>query len=242
MALPILLQKLFQNGGAGDKLNTSILPAASTTAVGAARIASSAEATAGTDATKIMTPALTKQAIDKFAPVKTVNGVEPDESGNVQILANLDEVEVKQIVLDTFFPVGSIYTDVTGNVNPNTQFGGTWEKIQNAFLYASGSKTVGTTGGEETHKLTTSEMPSHSHGGSAASTGAHNHGISRIVSSSNRPGRYWGSNSDDASAYTIEFNSDGTHSHTLSINNTGGGSAHNNMPPYLVVNIWKRTA
>lgn len=85
MALPILLQKLFQNGGAGDKLNTSILPAASTTAVGAARIASSAEATAGTDATKIMTPALTKQAIDKFAPVKTVNGKGPDKSGDVPL-------------------------------------------------------------------------------------------------------------------------------------------------------------
>ena len=85
MALPILLQKLFQNGGAGDKLNTSILPAASTTAVGAARIASSAEATAGTDATKIMTPALTKQAIDKFAPVKTVNGNGPDSSGDIQV-------------------------------------------------------------------------------------------------------------------------------------------------------------
>jgi hypothetical protein len=85
MALPILLQKLFQNGGAGDKLNTSILPAASTTAVGAARIASSAEATAGTDATKIMTPAMTKQAIDKFAPVKTVNGAGPDESGDIPL-------------------------------------------------------------------------------------------------------------------------------------------------------------
>lgn len=85
MALPILLQKLFQNGGAGDKLNTSILPSASTAAVGAAQIASSAEATAGTDTTKIMTPALTKQAIDKFAPVKTVNGNGPDSSGDIQV-------------------------------------------------------------------------------------------------------------------------------------------------------------
>lgn len=85
MSFPKVYRDLFQNGGAGDKLNTSILPAASTTAVGAARIASSAEATAGTDTTKIMTPALTKQAIDKFAPVKTVNGNGPDSSGDIQV-------------------------------------------------------------------------------------------------------------------------------------------------------------
>jgi len=65
MALPWLFRKLFQNDGAGDKLNASILPAASTTAVGAAQIATSAEATAGTNTTKIMTPALAKQELDK---------------------------------------------------------------------------------------------------------------------------------------------------------------------------------
>lgn len=32
------------------------------------------------------------------------------------------------------------------------------------------------------------------------------------------------------------------HTHTITVKNTGGGKAHNNMQPYLVVNIWKRTA
>lgn len=29
---------------------------------------------------------------------------------------------------------------------------------------------------------------------------------------------------------------------TNTVNNTGNGQAHNNMPPYLAVNMWRRTA
>lgn len=48
-------------------------------------IASEAEAEAGTDNTKFMTPLRTKQAITKLSPVKTVNGVLPDSSGNITV-------------------------------------------------------------------------------------------------------------------------------------------------------------
>lgn len=48
-------------------------------------IATTEEAKAGTDDTKMMTPLKTKQVIDEFAPVKTVNGEEPDESGNIEV-------------------------------------------------------------------------------------------------------------------------------------------------------------
>lgn len=52
-------------------------------------IASQKEAEAGTDNEKHMTSLRVKQAIEKFAPVKTVNGSKPDGNGNVQIQAGI---------------------------------------------------------------------------------------------------------------------------------------------------------
>ena len=98
------------------------------------------------------------------------------------------------------------------NVSPATFFGGTWEQIKDTFLLAVGDTyTIGQSGGEATHKLIINEMPSH------------NHGVS-IISASN----VWGPNYSNGI------------SHKESTKNVGGGQAHNNMPPYLAVYIWKR--
>lgn len=61
------------------------------------------------------------------------------------------------------WPVGSIYTS-TLPTDPHELFGGTWEPIQDTFLWCAGPKhAAGTTGGEETHKLTINEFPQHTH-------------------------------------------------------------------------------
>lgn len=64
---------------------------------------------------------------------------------------------------DYVYPVGSIYM-TTSATNPGTIFGGTWAKIENRFLIgASGTYSVGTTGGSTTQTLTTTNMPPHTH-------------------------------------------------------------------------------
>lgn len=143
-----------------------------------------------------------------------------------------------------FFPVGSIYMSVN-STNPSTFFGGTWVEIQGRFLLGrSSSYAAGSQGGEASHKLTSSEMPSHNHtfSGTANSAGSHKHDL-----------KYSGFGAASGSTTVPKVNEStpthnsydaGTHTHSVSgtIGATGGNAAHNNMPPYLAVYIWKRTA
>ena len=126
-------------------------------------------------------------------------------------------------ILDNVYPVGSIYMSVN-STNPKNLFGGTWEQIQGKFLFGMDSSyPAGSTGGEITHRLTTDEMPEHGH----------------TIYYPNASGPYGNANisypksSDTNKTWCAEMCKTAT---------TGGGAAHNNMPPYLSVYIWKRTA
>lgn len=140
-------------------------------------------------------------------------------------------------VLDNVYPIGSIYMNVN-STNPGTLFGGTWEQIQGRFLLGmSSSYPAGSQGGEASHTLTTEEMPSHTHnpanqagyyGFITNSQKAFTVGDMGVQSGS---GRYYPYAS---AAFDISRN-------TLT-GTTGGGKSHNNMPPYLSIYIWKRTA
>lgn len=135
-------------------------------------------------------------------------------------------------LINTIYPVGSIYMSVN-STNPSVLFGGTWEQIKDTFLLASGDTYAnGSTGGEATHTLTENEMPSHTH-----TQNAHTHTIGSLI-------RYDINGKGAASVGDGYGNSNNykTGSTTATNQNTGGGQAHNNMPPYLTVYMWKRTA
>lgn len=125
-------------------------------------------------------------------------------------------------ILDNVYPVGSIYMSVN-STNPENLFGGTWEQIQGRFLFGMNSSyPAGSTGGEITHALTIDEMPEHSH----------------TIYFPNAGGPYGNANIGYPENSGIKITWCAEMCKTAS---TGGSAAHNNMPPYLSVYIWKRT-
>lgn len=135
------------------------------------------------------------------------------------------------------YPVGSIYLSVN-DVDPATLFGGTWERIsQGRFLIGAGENVAnstdfwggyparstnfpaGETGGEARHTLTVAEMPSHTH-------------AERLEWSNTKA---WGLTGTGQGANAVVDQGTVTGA-------TGGGKPHNNIPPYLVVFMWKRVS
>lgn len=84
--------------------------------------------------------------------------------------------------------------------------------------------------GAHSHTITVNNGGAHAHTASAATTGAHTHTVSGTASSAG------------AHTHTMTVGSAGAHTHSVTVGNTGGGQSHNNMPPYMAVNIWRRTA
>ena len=154
--------------------------------------------------------------------------------------------ETDTSMIETIYPIGAIYISTAGT-NPSELFGfGTWEQISDTFLLAAGSTyNAGSTGGEASHMLTANEMPSHKHTVTLESAGAHTHKIGTDKDVDYLAGGdCWSvhSNATGASYMNGATSSAGSHTHTVTVGNTGGNSAHNNMPPYLAVYMWKRTA
>ena len=136
-------------------------------------------------------------------------------------------------IINIVYPVGSIYMSVN-STSPALLFGGTWEQLKDRFLLASGdSYSAGSTGGEANHTLTKAEMPSHRHSSSSYQDGYPAQGS--ITGTDNYI--TW-VNDGTGSTNAPTSQEDGT----VKTSWVGGSQAHNNMPPYLTVYMWKRIA
>lgn len=159
----------------------------------------------------------------------------------------------KSNVVDLIYPVGSIYIS-TISTSPATLFGrGTWQEIQGRFLLGrDNSHPAGNTGGASTVTLSTSQIPNHSHAHS------HTHSITdngrQVVNSSkgltlgdgmrkaevvSSGGFYYPHRADNATMGLLSDTKGASNSNT---SGTGGGGSHENMPPYIAVYMWERTA
>lgn len=159
-----------------------------------------------------------------------VGDTEPTDSNIKCWISPSGKIDLSSL-WDQIYPVGSIYLSVNAT-NPSVLFGGTWEQIKGKFLVGVDSsdtdfETSGKTGGEKTHTLTVEEMPSHSHDMDDAIYGNYK----------NRLG-IRGDGGGDKNLVPTMIQTDGYSKYLPT--NTGGGQAHNNMPPYLAVYMWKR--
>lgn len=161
-----------------------------------------------------------------------VSVLAPTDSNNPATKQYVDSLvstltEQYSSIIDIVYPVGSIYMSVNA-ADPSTLFSGTsWEKLEGRFLLGSNSTyKPGSTGGEATHTLTYNEMPQHTH----------------PMYSYNPGGE--GTWTPDEGSYLVDSVTDNKNTWwaRLAMGYAGGGAEHNNMPPYLVVNMWKRTS
>lgn len=173
-------------------------------------------------------------------------------TGEWSEISGISSELLKQIML-LAHPVGSIYQSLD-STPPSQLFGGTWEQITGRFLLATGTPTAntdnyfgavsgvqwsagpGSLGGQDYHQLTATEMPSHQHYNSPDGQGhsfiwGPNAGTVYVDGTTAKAGQATGGNP----LYTVQ-----TQWNVTSVQ--GGDAVHNNMPPYLSVYVWKRTA
>jgi hypothetical protein len=145
-------------------------------------------------------------------------------------------IKIASDALTAAYPVGSIYMNASDATNPATLLGfGTW------VVFGAGKVPVGIdagdtdfdaaeeTGGAKTHTLTIDEIPAHTHDSNMRVEDPSNVLVDTNLQITVANGQI-----------LDEENNNGTASTTTA--STGGGNAHNNLQPYIVVYMWKRTA
>ena len=133
-------------------------------------------------------------------------------------------------IIDIIYPIGCVYISFNA-VNPSTLYIGTeWEQIKGKFLLAVDDEDADISvsaveGGEKEHLLIESEIPSHAHNRTGHNATYGNEGQGGI--------------------YPVKFAEDKKPNWPGSINlesKVGGDKAHNNMPPYVTVYMWRRVS
>ena len=150
------------------------------------------------------------------------------------------ESDIQRLEAIRAFPVGGVFIAVV-STDPATLLGyGTWSAFGAGRVLVgldSGDTdfdTVEETGGAKTHTLTSAEMPSHTH-----TQNSHTHVLTELRDATTGAASTNIALTLDA---TSTLGTKTTGATTATNQNTGGGGAHNNVQPYIVVYMWKRTA
>ena len=170
-----------------------------------------------------------------------VKEAEKKASDDLNAAVGALEAEIGAI-WNLIYPVGAIYQS-TDSTSPAELFGGEWAPINDVFLLAAGETyQAGDSGGEATHTLTVSEMPWHGHpvgfhnsAGTQATAYYYNGATKTNSTQAQATGVSW-------KGTTFNCAQSGHGDIAGGADPVGGGGAHNNLPPYLVVYVWERIA
>ena len=147
-----------------------------------------------------------------------------------------------QAALGALYPVGSIYTNAAVSTNPATLLGfGTWS------AFGAGRVMVGLDAGnaafdtaQETGGSADAIVVSHTHSASSSvSDPGHNHTVGIQTKSLDQNA---GSSSLAGAGTTTTSTASTNISVSTSISTTGSSATNANLPPYIVVYMWRRTA
>lgn len=169
---------------------------------------------------------LYKIATNEEGHVTTATAV---TKGDITELGIPGEQKTDSAIVNLVYPIGSIYMSVN-STSPATLFGGTWEQLEDRFLLGAGSTyTAGASGGEASHVLTESEMPSHTHTATSNTVGAHTHTLT--TGSYGAHTHTLTTGSYGAHTHTLTTGSYGNHTHTITVTGSGttsssGGHSH----------------
>ncbi|EAX81948.1 hypothetical protein TVAG_594860, partial [Trichomonas vaginalis G3] len=159
-----------------------------------------------------------------------------DGDGFINVKHELQTMKTQ--ILETIYPIGSIYTSMN-STNPASVLGfGTWEQIVDKFLYCANSSKQ--TGGSK--KIKEANLPPHTHTGTTNFSGDHSHSLRDhpLYNSEYEAGNDVLSPSYNNAAKKIFRPTEpgGNHSHTFTTNPTGSGADY--MPPFVTVFAWYR--
>lgn len=148
-------------------------------------------------------------------------------------------------IINIMYPVGSIYMSVN-SVNPSTLFGGTWERIEDRFLVATGtyfdleqsggSKDAVVVSHTHTQVEHTHTYPSNESGNPYKPWGTKS-GSTEEGAPVSGTGKYYAATKNQDYKWLTDMSSE-----QPTINASGVDGTDKNLPPYLAVNMWKRTA